>query len=46
MMNHDDRMLAHKRSVDAERTAQAILRNRHRQQRNAASMALVAQAPR
>jgi hypothetical protein len=46
MRNHEDRLLAHKRSVDAERKAQAILRNRYqrRDQRaeTAAAMARMA----
>lgn len=47
MKNYDDdRLLAHKRSVDRERQAQAVLRRRHQQERNAATMAQVAAAPR
>lgn len=46
MKNHDDpRLLAHKRSVDHERRAQATLRTRLRQQHNAERMERVANAP-
>ena len=44
MMNHDDRLLAHKRSVDAERRAQAILRRQHQQRVNASMIERVANA--
>lgn len=39
----DPRLLAHKRAVDAERKAQAILRKRHER---VAPFALIANAPR
>jgi hypothetical protein len=42
--NDNDRLLSHKRRVDAERRAQAILRTRHQQQVNAERMERVALA--
>lgn len=45
MKNYDDaRLLAHKRSVDSERRAQAILRQQHRQRVNAEMIQRVANA--
>lgn len=47
MKNNDDpRLLAHKRAVDAERTAQAQLREAHKRSINAAIVARIAQASR
>lgn len=42
MMNHDDRLLAHKHSVDRERRAQAILRSQRQQRANAQMIERVA----
>ena len=44
--NENTRLLAHKRAVDAERRAQAILKRRQVAQINAAAMAKIARAPR
>jgi len=43
MKNNDNqRLLDHKRQVDAERKAQAVLRKREQQRRNLAAIARVA----
>jgi hypothetical protein len=44
--NDNDRLLERKRSVDAERRAQAILRKREQARRAAAAMARIANARR
>lgn len=40
--NDNDRLLAHKQQVDAERRAQAVLRERARRRQNAEAMARIA----
>jgi hypothetical protein len=47
MKNNDDtRLLAHKQEVDAERRAQAVLKQRHQVTSTAHAMAKIAAAPR
>lgn len=40
--NDNDKLLAHKQQVDAERRAQAVLREQHRRRQNAQVMARIA----
>lgn len=44
--NDNDRLLERKRSIDAERKAQAILRANHKRRLNAAAMVRIANARR